>query len=472
MHIHIIAICGTGMASLAGMLKEAGFTVTGSDHNAYPPMSTIIENLGIKLIHEFAPANLDPPPDLIIVGNAVSKNNPEVKAMLERGLPYCSFPAALAKFFLHDKYPVVVSGTHGKTTTSSLLSWILESSGYEPGFLIGGIPVNFSRNYKIGKKKHFIIEGDEYDTAFFDKNPKFLHYKPKLAILTNIEFDHADIYHSIDEIKQAFRKFIALIPPDGHLIACIDNAHVRELCREAQCTVHTCGFHHESTWKLDEVHIESHSSSCKIISPDHLPEPVLVRSKLIGTYNMVNALCAFVGAFIIGVHPEIIAQSILSFRGVKRRQEVFTEINGITLIDDFAHHPTSVRETLAGLKARYKDRRLWALFEPRTATSKRNVFQEEYRSAFTHADKIIIAGVYQEDMIEPSMRLSPEQLAREINKNGQDALYIKEVNAIVDYCAQNLRKDDVVVIMSPGGFDNIYKKLPLALAHSTHTKRN
>lgn len=461
-HIHLIAICGVGMSALAGMLQARGFRVTGSDQNIYPPMSTQLEALGIELRQGFSPDHLADHPDLIVVGNAVSRSNPEVQAMLGQGIPFLSFPQALAEFFLHDCHPIVVVGTHGKTTTASLMAWVLETAGLDPSYMIGGIPRNFAANYKLGRGAFFIVEGDEYDTAFFDKGPKFLHYRPRSAILTSVEFDHADIYRDLDHVKDAFRRFTRILPSDGYLAAGIDFPHAADLLASVLCPWEGYGFAAMAHWRASD---EAWGDTEARFIVHHLGQMVgSMRWELSGRHNIQNALGVIAVASHLGVPFERIQQGLETFAGVKRRQEVRGVVQDITIIDDFAHHPTAIRETLAALRARYKGRRLWAIFEPRSATSRRATFQDEFVTAFANADRVVVAGLYNPDSIAPEARLSPEQLAEDIaRKCVKDAVYLPAVEAIVEHVAAGARAGDVMVIMSNGGFGGIHEKLLTAL---------
>ncbi|HEX2276890.1 MAG TPA: UDP-N-acetylmuramate:L-alanyl-gamma-D-glutamyl-meso-diaminopimelate ligase [Candidatus Tectomicrobia bacterium] len=467
-HIHLIAICGVGMSALAGMLQARGFRVTGSDQNVYPPMSTQLEALGIELRQGFSPEHLADQPDLIVVGNAVSRSNPEVQAMLERGLPFLSFPQALAEFFLQDRHPIVVVGTHGKTTTASLMAWILETAGLDPSYMIGGLPRNFAANYKLGSGAFFVIEGDEYDTAFFDKGPKFLHYRPRSAILTSIEFDHADIYRDLEHVQEAFRRFTHTLPSDGYLAAGVDFPHVAGLLPAVSCAWEGYGFSALAQWRASD---ETWGNGGGHFVVHHRGQMVgSMHWELSGRHNIQNALGVIAVASHLGVPLARIQQGLETFAGVKRRQEVRGVVRDITLIDDFAHHPTAIRETLAALRARYAGRRLWAIFEPRSATSRRATFQEDFVEAFAHADRVVIAGLFNPDAIPPESRLSPERLAEDIARRWLNpAVYLPHVDAIVKHVAAEARAGDVMVVMSNGGFGGIQEKLLDALRASPPT---
>jgi UDP-N-acetylmuramate: L-alanyl-gamma-D-glutamyl-meso-diaminopimelate ligase len=461
-HIHLIAICGVGMSALAGMLQTRGFHVTGSDQNVYPPMSTQLAALGIELRQGFSPNHLADHPDLIVVGNAVSQSNPEVQAMLAQGLPFLSFPQALAEFFLGDRHPIVVAGTHGKTTTASLMAWVLESAGLDPSYMIGGIPRNFGTNYKLGTGAFFVVEGDEYDTAFFDKGPKFLHYRPRSAILTSVEFDHADIYRDLNHVKAAFQRFVRILPSDGYLAAGIDFPHVLDLLTSVPCHWEGYGFSERASWQA--VNVEADVEVTRFLVQHQDQRLGTLHWELVGRHNIQNALAVIAVAHRLGVSFREIRQGVQSFAGVKRRQEIRGVVGEITLIDDFAHHPTAIRETLAALRARYADRRLWAIFEPRSATSRRATFQEDFVEAFTAADAVVIAGLFNPDNIPSEARLSPQRLAQDIAcRYAKEAVYLPAVDAIVDHVAAGVRPGDVVVIMSNGGFGGIHEKLLAAL---------
>ncbi|OEU83784.1 MAG: UDP-N-acetylmuramate:L-alanyl-gamma-D-glutamyl-meso-diaminopimelate ligase [Desulfobacterales bacterium S5133MH4] len=455
--IHLIAICGTGMGALACMLKEAGFEVSGSDHHVYPPISTLLSKKGIRIAEGFRPENLSHRPDLVVVGNAVSKDNPEVVHVLESGIPYCSLPQVLNRFFIHGKATLAVVGTHGKTTTSALLAWVLSVAGLDPGFMVGGILKNLDRNYNVGTGPYYVVEGDEYDTAFFDKGPKFLHYLPSRAILTSVEFDHADIYRDLDHVKQAFVDFVTAMPEEALLVACDIAPTVRELVTQAPCWVVMYGFEERSPWKLENVHVDPPWTHLEVTIRG---EPFATfKTPLIGRHNALNALAVVAMADDLGISKDIISKAFETFEGVKRRQEVRGMKRGITVMDDFAHHPTEVRETLAAMHAFYANSRIIAVFEPRTNSSRRKVFQKVYPESFDDADLVCIRKPPMLDKIPAEERFSSEQLTKDLRDRGKEAFCFLDTEAIIDYLTRIAEPKDVILIMSNGGFDNIHERL-------------
>lgn len=459
--IHLIAVCGTGMASLAGLLKEKGFEVTGSDANVYPPMSDQLAALGIKIHLGYKPENIDASkPDLVIVGNAVSKDNPEVLEVQKRNLPLLSMPEAFDRFFLAHRFPIVVAGTHGKTTTASILAWLLERTGQSPGFFVGGILKNFGRSYQLGSGDYFVIEGDEYDSAFFDKGPKFLHYRPQVLILNAVEFDHADIYRDLNHVLEAFYKLMALMPTDGLIVADGDNANVRSLIAKAPCRVLTFGVNGGNDLEPSDVALGEVARFRLKRKGEAVGE---FASPLAGRHNLKNLLGVLGVLLDLGLRSDDIAAALTEFQGIKRRQEVLATIRGITLVDDFAHHPTAVAETLAALRSKYGPRKLWAIFEPRSNTTRRNIFQKDFAVAFDPADEIIFAAPYQPEKIPEAERLHPEDVVSDLQKRGKKARYLPEVDRIVDAVAKEARSGDVLCIMSNGAFGGIYGKMIEAL---------
>ena len=449
------------MASLAGMLKQRGHHVTGSDVAAYPPMSEFLASLGIPVAQPFSEKNLEPSPDLAIVGNAISRGNVELEYVLDQRIAYQSMAQVLHDEFLADRERLVVTGTHGKTTTSSLLAWLFTDAMRAPGFLIGGIPENFGSSFALGDGREFIIEGDEYDTAFFDKGPKFLHYFPDAAVLTSVEFDHADIYKDLDEVKTAFKRLVNLIPRRGLLIAWDGHSNVDECVSRAFCRVERYGFGEGSAWRISDANYSDSLSRWKV-ARNGAPWAEF-ESQLAGEYNVLNATAAAALAANYGISVDVIASGLRSFRSVKRRLEVKAEVHGITIIDDFAHHPTAIAGTLQALRARYRGRRLWAVLEPRSNTLRRKVFENELAESLAHADQVVLAGVFKSDAIPASERLDPQTVIAQLYARGTPARLLASADAIVDTIASELRAGDVVAILSNGGFGGIYEKLPAKL---------
>jgi len=445
------------MGSLAGMLKEKGYRITGSDQAVYPPMSTFLEGLGVPVRLGYGPDNLDPVPDLVIVGNVITRANPEAQEVIRRNLPCLSMPQALAHFFLDGKIPLVITGTHGKTTTSALLASLLDQAGLSPGFMVGGILKGYERNYQIGSGPYFVIEGDEYDTAFFDKGPKFLHYRPYYAVLTSIEFDHADIFPDLKSIQEAFVRFIALLPEEGLLAVYGPDTRIREIIGRAACPVETYGLEGDWDWQARNVQTHLSGSTFDVFRRGQFFRTI--DSPLVGEHNALNTLSLIPLLLRFGLSPEVIAAGISGFQGVHRRQEVRGVKAGVTVIDDFAHHPTAVRLTLQALRAQYLGRRLIAVFEPRTNTSRRSVFQSEYPRAFEGADRIIIREPPDLAKIPERERFSSQKLVEELRSLGRQADYFPDTDAILEFLKGELRSGDVVLIMSNGGFDNLHQRL-------------
>lgn len=459
-HIHLMGICGTGMASLAGMLKEKGYRITGSDKNVYPPMSLFLESLHIPVCNGYRAENLHPEPDLVIVGNVITRKNPEAVALASLRLPYLSFPQAIGHFALEGRRSIVVSGTHGKTTTSALIAWILEQAGIDPGFMIGGIPVNFGKNYKTGNGPYFVIEGDEYDTAFFDKGPKFLHYRPWITILTSIEFDHADIYRDLDHVIDSFRRLIALIPSKGLLIANGDDAIVRREISKALCRTETYGYADDNYWRAEDVSIREAFTRLTLLKER---EVIPFSTSLYGRHNMSNLLASVVLGRTLDIPWTTIEEAARTFLGVKRRQEIIGERNGVLVLDDFAHHPTAVRETLRAVRDKYRDRRLIAVFEPRSNSSRRKIFQRQYALSFDAADRTFIPEPPLMEGIPVDERFSSRQLVMDLNRRGLEASYHETTDLLLESLVQETCPGDVVLIMSNGGFDRLHQRLLEAL---------
>jgi len=459
--IHLIGICGTAMASLAGMLQTRGFEVTGSDQNIYPPMSTFLENRGVRLSPGFSERHLDPRPDLVVVGNAISRGNPEVEFSLNWKIRYASMAEVLREFFIRGKQSLVVAGTHGKTTTTSLLAWLLECGGMDPSFLVGGIAENFGSSFKLGSGSLFVIEGDEYDTAFFDKGPKFLHYLPDWVIFNNCEFDHADIYSDLAAVQLSFSRLVNIIPSHGRLFAGWDDPVVRELSARAFCRVQSFGLEDGAQWTARSIEIRPEVMRFEIWREGAFWERF--ETRLAGTFNVKNVLGAIACAQEFGVETKILQEALRDFRNVKRRLEVRGVVNGITVFDDFAHHPTAIRETLVAVKARYPNNRLWAIFEPRSATSRRNVFQKEFANSLSPANQVILCSPFAAEKLDASVRLDVAQIVSDLKQQGVSASWWHSADTIVAGVAPLLEQGDMVVIMSNGGFDGIHGKMLEAL---------
>jgi len=460
-HIHLIGICGTAMASLAGMLKQHGHRVTGSDAAAYPPMSDFLASLNIVVAQPFSVANLEPRPDLVIVGNAISRGNAELEHVLDQRIPFQSMAQVLHEEFLAGHERLVVAGTHGKTTTSSLLAWLFAEGQRAPSFLIGGIPENFGSSFALGVGREFIVEGDEYDTAFFDKGPKFLHYFPDAVILTSVEFDHADIYENLDEVKTAFKRLVNLIPQRGLLIAWDGHPNVDECASRAFCRVERYGFAERSCWRITDVSYSNDVSTWKVWRDGDLWAEF--ETQLAGEYNVLNATAAAAMAASYDIPADAIAAALRSFRSVKRRLEVKAELHGITIIDDFAHHPTAISGTLQALRTRYPGRRLWAVLEPRSNTLRRKVFESELADSLAQADMVVLAAVFKSNAIPEAERLDAANVVARLKAAGIPARQLASADEIVEALASELLEGDVVAILSNGGFGGIYEKLPAKL---------
>ncbi|MBS1803399.1 MAG: UDP-N-acetylmuramate:L-alanyl-gamma-D-glutamyl-meso-diaminopimelate ligase [Acidobacteria bacterium] len=465
-HIHLCGISGTAMASIAGLLQLQGHRITGSDKAAYPPMSDLLRSLGIPVMEPYSESNLDPAPDLVVIGNALSRGNPEVERVLDERIPFASMAALVHDEFLRGRESLVVAGTHGKTTTTSMLSWIYqvashENAALEPSFLIGGVAENFGSSFQLRPTRTFIIEGDEYDTAFFDKGPKFLHYFPDALILTHVEFDHADIYADLDAVKTAFRRLVNLVPRRGLLMAFDGSENVTECISKAFCRVERYGFKPESDWQLRNIRIADGQMHWEIWRGAELWSNVSMQ--LAGEHNALNATAAAALAFGQGVPKDAIRRALASFKSVKRRLEVRDVIRGITIIDDFAHHPTAIRETLRALRSVYPKARIWAVLEPRSNTLRRKVLESDLVESLRLADRVIMAGVYQQRRVPDAERLHPEDVVDALNSTGTPAELHPDAAEIVASIAPRLEEGDVVAILSNGGFDGIYEKLPARL---------
>ncbi|HEV8132294.1 MAG TPA: Mur ligase family protein [Acidobacteriota bacterium] len=486
-HIHFIGICGTAMATLASMLQDSGYQISGSDQNVFPPMSTFLQQRGVLVASPFSKQNLIPKPDLVVVGNVISRGNVELEAVLNERMFYTSSADLMKEVFIRGKHSVLVAGTHGKTTATSLVAWILTFAGLDPTFMVGGIPKNFQSSYRLGASDIFVCEGDEYDTAFFDKTPKFLHYLPTWVIINNIEFDHADIYRDLDEIELQFRRLVNLIPQNGLLLAGADSEPVIRVADKAFCAVQTFGVG-DFFWSARNI-----SESGRLSNPDEIDigpsvlagkqtrrQPVVpvmafdiyreqkfvtqVATTLLGIHNVRNILAAFGLCFHLGVAPQFIADAIRDFTGVKRRLDLLGNFGGVLLFDDFAHHPTAIRETLSALRRLYAETPIHVAFEPRSATSRRKVFQSDFAESLALADTALISDLYDPSKIAESERLDPFTVAEHLRQLGRQAQVFRSAGEIVEYLMQRATAPCVIVIMSNGGFGGIHQKLADALA--------
>jgi len=478
-HVHLIGVCGTAMASLAGMLRARGYRVTGSDTAAYPPMSDQLRAMEIAIMEPYSAANLDPRPDLVVVGNAISRGNVELERVLDERIPMTSMAALIHDEFLTGRESLVVCGTHGKTTTTSMLAWIYEVASrpgireqglgirkddakWKPSFLIGGVAENFGTSFHVQEgTRPFILEGDEYDTAFFDKGPKFLHYFPDAAILTHVEFDHADIYADLSAVKTAFKRMVNLIPQRGRLVAFDGSENVTECCAKAFCKVERYGFDENSHWRVVDLKQQGSSTNWALLREG--VEFARLTLPMAGEHNALNATAAAALASGQGVPVESIVEALATFKSVKRRLEVRAEIAGVTVIDDFAHHPTAIRETLRALRAAYAGRKLWAVLEPRSNTLRRNVFEQELVESLALADDVVLAQVFKSEAIPVNERLEPEHVVSALKAKGVPAVLCADADAIVQEIAPRVKSGDVVAILSNGGFGRIYEKLPAAI---------
>lgn len=457
-NIHIMGICGTGMAAMAGMLQQSGYNVRGSDSHVYPPMSDFLEKLNIEVRDGYKPENLEPRPDLVIVGNVITRINPESQHLATTDIPYISFPQALAHYYISSRTSLVVTGTHGKTTTCSLLATALHRASLDPTFMIGGILPEFGGNFRIGEGEYFVAEGDEYDTAFFDKVSKFLYYQPQVSIITSIEFDHADIFVDLEAIKDSFKKYVALMPEDGLLIANLDDTNVREVIQDAPCRTVGYGLSNEYDWSLASIRHDRGKTHFSAMYKGEVFGDFTIL--LPGKHNCLNSLSVIAMLQHLGLSPEEIHNGLATFSGVRRRQEVRGIEAGVTVIDDFAHHPTAVKETVTALRQAYADQRLVVVFEPRTNTSRRSIFQQEYTMAFDGADLICLREPVPLTTVSQDELFSSSRLAMDLcEKRGLKAAAYADTNAILNYLDQNLKTGDVVAILSNGGFDNIHNRL-------------
>ncbi|HTG44132.1 MAG TPA: UDP-N-acetylmuramate:L-alanyl-gamma-D-glutamyl-meso-diaminopimelate ligase [Verrucomicrobiae bacterium] len=450
--VHFIGICGTAMASVAAAMKDRGYIVTGSDQNVYPPMSIFLAEKGIPVISGYDARNLAGKPDLVVIGNALSRGNVEVEAVLEARLRYGSLPELLKEFFIRGRRSLVVTGTHGKTTTTSLLTWVFEASGKNPSYLIGGIPNNLRQGARFTESEFFIIEGDEYDTAFFDKRSKFVHYLPEVVVINNVEFDHADIFDNLAAIQLSFRRLINIVPRNGLVLANGDDPNIAPLLGIKHCPVRRFGFSENCDDRARRLRLNVTDSVFQSGASEF-------RIPLIGELNVRNALAVVACARHCGITDLQIQQAFDTFEGIKRRMEIRGVSGAVTIIDDFGHHPTAIRETMRALRVRFPGQRVWAVFEPRSNTTRRNVFQRELTEALDLADGIAVAQVARLEQLPPADRLDPERLIADLQRNGKPAFYLPSSDAIVAQLGALVRRDEVVCVFSNGGFDGIHDKL-------------
>ncbi|MFH0822457.1 MAG: UDP-N-acetylmuramate:L-alanyl-gamma-D-glutamyl-meso-diaminopimelate ligase [Pseudomonadota bacterium] len=455
--VHLMGICGTGMGSLAGLFLEAGYRVTGSDQAAYPPMSDYLGRLGIRVMEGYDAGNLDEAPDLVVVGNVIRRSNPEAAALEKSGIAFVTMPEAITRYFAWDKTRIVITGTHGKTTVSSMIAWILHSTGMDPGFMIGGIPGNFGKSCRAGLGPYFVIEGDEYDTAYFEKTPKFLHYHPKLTVITSCELDHVDIYANIEDIRSQFRRLVESMPDDGFILYYGDDPTLRNIVRGSAPVSESYGLRDDNDWIVRNGGLNGRGLITSVIrrgikqAEGNLP--------VLGTHNLLNASAAVAVANRIGISASAAVKALASFKGVHRRQEIAADEGGLTVVDDFAHHPTAVKATVDAVKARYPERRLVAVFEPRTNSSRRSVFQEDYAGAFPRADVIVVREPRDVAHIPPEDRFSAARLTEALRSEGKEAVFFDDTEGITAFLGAELRRGDVVLVMSNGNFDGLVTRL-------------
>src|SRR3977135_3046652 len=460
-HIHVIGIGGSAMAPLAGMLRERGFHVTGSDSGVYPPASTLPEKLGISYFSTVGGAHLQPAPDLVIVGNIIARGNPELEEVLDRKIPYRSLPEILEEVFLPGRHSVVVSGTHGKTTTTAMLAWIFHSAGRRPNFLVGGVAENFGKSYGLGGGTEFILEGDEYETAFWDRGPKFFHYHPDDLIITSLEFDHADIYADFEAYELAFRRLVNLVPRRGRVVIWGDTEDsgpaLRRAAEKAFCPVDTYGFNEGNDWVASGFTIDGETMRFRAAHGGKLFGEFALAAT--GRHNVLNAMAALIVAQGRGIPAAEIAKALAAFRSVKRRMDVKTEIGGVLVVDDFAHHPTAVKATIEAARGRWPDRRLWAILEPRSNSMRRKVFQEALPKALALGDRVILGGVFRAQQLGGENRLDPETVARSVRALGQDARVFPSSDAIAEHLGAEAKPGDLLLLMSNGSFDGLCEKV-------------
>lgn len=457
-HIHLLGIAGAAMAPVAGMLRERGFDVTGSDVNVYPPASTLLSSLGIRWNEGFRAENLQPSPDLAVVGNIVARGNPEIEYILDEKIPYCSMPQLLEQYFIPGHTSIVVAGTHGKTTTTAMLAWIFQVAGRRPDFLVGGVLPNFNeRSYGLGGGEEFIIEGDEYETAFFDRGPKFLHYHPDELILTSLEYDHADIFPDLAAIALQFRRLVNLVPRRGRILIWGESPELSETVAKAFCTVETFGLTPECDWYAGDILWQDSATEFRVAY--HGSEVTRIRIPVAGKHNVLDALAAVALAYGRGVECEAIEKALATFQGVRKRMEIKGEANGVLVVEDFAHHPTAIRLTLEATRTRWPGRKIWAAIEPRSNTMRRKIFQQVLPDALAIADAVLIGPVNRAQLLGEEERLSPEQIADSLLERGRPAKAFESADEIAEYLEANAKPGDLVIVMSNGSFEGLSGKL-------------
>lgn len=460
-HVHVIGIGGSAMAPLAGMLREHGFRVTGSDLGVYPPASTLLQNLGISFFHKFDAAHLNPGPDLVVVANIIARGNPELEEVLDRGIPYRSMPEILEEVFLPGRHSIVVSGTHGKTTTTAMLAWIFQTASKRPNFLVGGVAENFGKSYGLGGGEEFILEGDEYETAFWDRGPKFFHYHPDDLIITSLEYDHADIYRDFETYELAFKRLVNLVPRRGRVVIWGDTEQsgpaLRRAAEKAFCPVETYGFSVGNDWLASELAVDGGGMKFRATHRDDtFGDFVLAAS---GRHNVLNAMAAIVVAHGRGITVKNLQKALSTFRSVKRRMDVRGELRGVLVVDDFAHHPTAVRATIEAARARWPGRRLWAILEPRSNSMRRKVFEQTLPAALALADRVVLGGVFRAQQLGDENRLEPEAVAESVRAIGKSARVFPNAEAIAEQLSAEAMPGDVLLVMSNGSFDGLCEKL-------------
>jgi len=467
-HVHVIGIGGSAMSPLAGMLRESGYRVTGSDSGVYPPASTFLEKQGISFFHSFDAAHLTPVPDLVVVGNVIARGNPELEEVLDRKIPYRSLPEMLEEVFLPGKHSIVVSGTHGKTTTTALLAWIFETAGKRPNFLVGGVAENFGKSYGLGGGEEFILEGDEYETAFWDRGPKFFHYHPDDLIITSLEYDHADIYRDFDTYELAFRRLVNLVPRRGRVVIWGDTEQsgpaLRRAAGKAFCPVETYGFSAGNDWLASELAVAGDGMRFRVERQGRqFGEFTLAAS---GQHNVLNVLAAMAVAHGRGISVDALAKGLATFKSVKRRMDVKGEVRGVLVVDDFAHHPTAVRATIAAARARWPGRRLWAILEPRSNSMRRKVFQETLPQSLALADRVILGGVFRAQQLGDENRMDPQAVADSVRQLGRSTAVFPSAEAIAEAISAEAESGDLLLVMSNGSFDGLCEKLLKKLEQS------